>query len=359
MSVYLPDTVVALGNTSVKFGRFSGLRGRRRVEYLSSRKIGTPPFRSPLVGAESIASESDITRGISEMMGESKCKGGDCLVLVPDSMCVLKVLHLALKDRQEELDDEIARELSTLLPGDIVDWTFTRAIVGIHSKRNLAMVVAGLTENLDEIYRVISKTGLNPVCFDAMVPENLNLFHEYLELPLNRDRSIGILSVRSRGSVLSIFKNGYLRQVQTVAIGGVNFTTSLSTNLNISMADAEEVKKSGVIFLPKFTEEQKEVANFKALRPMVEEFCRVVFGSMENYFSTYDEFRVDEVLLLGAGAQMRNFEVTLSHYLNTSVISGTPVVKGAPDIDLSGMPDEALAEFCALLGTQKRVEGQP
>lgn len=356
MNSYLPDTVVAIGNTSVKFGRFSGSKGKRRIDYLSSRKISSPPFRSPLVGTESISSESDILRGISEMMGESKVKGGDCLVLVPDSMCVMKVLQVPLKDKQDELDDEICGQLSTLLPGELADWTFTRAIVGMHSKRNLALVVASLTGNLDEVYRVICKSGLNPVCFDAMVPETLNLFTEYLELPLNRDRSVGILAIKSKGSVLSVFKNGYLRQVQTVAIGGVNFTSSLSTNLNISAADAEEIKKNGAVFLPKFTEEQKEVANFKALRPIAEEFCRVVFGSMENYFSTFDEFRVDEILLLGAGGLIRNFEIALSHYLNTSVIQGSPIVRGVPELDLSGMPDDALAEFCALLGTQKRVE---
>ncbi|PKK90675.1 MAG: hypothetical protein CVV64_07270 [Candidatus Wallbacteria bacterium HGW-Wallbacteria-1] len=355
MKGFLPNLVLSVGNSSVKAAIFEGTRGNRRVLQTLSVKTGSTLFQNPIAREESLTNFQELVDAISKLRKQISGKVGDCLLQLSDSFCIERVVQLGLRKTTQESTEELEREVGKILPEPVGKYNLSHMIVGVYSKLNLALAVATMKHNMDQIIKAAVKAGFNPVMVSPKTPDNLNLFHEFVSLPGNQDRTIAIVRISHRSSTISIFRNACLRHVQNIAIGGHDFSKTLAQGLKISLKNAEEIKRGEVIFLPQFAQEQNGVSNFIAIKPALEELVRSLFGALEQYFQSFDDNRIDQVLIMGAGSRIPNLEVALSHYLNAPVMRAVSLVKGVPELDISAVPDDVIDEFGPLLGTQKRI----
>jgi Tfp pilus assembly PilM family ATPase len=176
-----------------------------------------------------------------------------------------------------------------------------------------------------------------------------------MEDPVRQSLNTAVLNMCSTSSSLAVFKNGMLRHVQAIAIGGENFTKTLASGLNISSDSAEKLKRDSVIFLPEESPEQKDVKSYSALLPLMQNLSRSLFSVMENYFQNFNENRIDELIVLGRAADMSNFTTGLQSLLNTKCISGALVFSKIPEINPQGLNKAIVNEYSSLLGSQKRI----
>jgi Tfp pilus assembly PilM family ATPase len=236
----------------------------------------------------------------------------------------------------EEKHELAKQEIGALLPpdSDSSAWCIEKRNIGDLHANSLVLLAAIQRGNVLSVGTEVQTRGPNPVCVDMGLLNAINVFHDYLISSENLEKNIGILNFGHTASSVAIFKQGKLTTVHTrtigadasMLVGGKNFTDKIKEHFKLSEDEAEEYKKNEVFFLPEFVPEQDKIANYQVIKPVFGELVRGVFTITEHYVARFREFKVDEVIITGGGANFSNIDIVLGGHLNTQVKQGADIV---------------------------------
>ncbi|MDD5091554.1 MAG: pilus assembly protein PilM [Candidatus Wallbacteria bacterium] len=308
-----------LGHSSHKIVRLSAIEG---ATYALDSYTITPHECNISLPALSESSFDDI-RAISASLRQALesmgLKKGKMAVVLPDNFVLSKIISLRGPLDPDNTKEQIRSKLQAVLPLPLDKFNLSYQVVGEYNKKYIVVAEVILERHTQEIEKLVHKLGFVPVMIDCSCFTGQNLFNEYLESGLNRNKNMAFFHLGHSCFTVLVFKNGELRLSITKNIGVANFIDELSRNRQLIPKQALKIMRKETIFLPEITEEQENVENYAAIRESVAEIIRHVFAFFEYYLDRFHETRIDEIIAGGGGINMTNFLPFLQNYLNIPV----------------------------------------
>lgn len=336
------------------FGRFQSVLdiGSRYLKAVKARQVGKLKYQVTsykLVDApsdrvfkpdvnEALEIPATFGRCLSQLVKESGNDKDNVLLLFPDYGFLVNMATLPSKATDEEKHEQAKQEIVGLLPSDanVSTWAIEKRAIGDLHANTLVLLAAIKRANVLQIGTEIQNRGPNPITVDMGLLNAVNVFHDYLVQAENLERNIGILNFGHEASSLVVFKQGKVTTIHTrmigtgaessLIVGGRAFTKRIMEHFKLGEEEAEEYKKNEVFFLPEFVPEQDKIANYQVIKPIFGELVKGLFTITEHYVARFREFKVDEIILTGGGANFSNIDVVLGGHLNTVVRQGADLV---------------------------------
>jgi Tfp pilus assembly PilM family ATPase len=334
----VPQFTVDLGSRSVKAVSAKYL-GKNRFQV--SRQIMVDAPDEELFKSDPKA-DMEIPAGYHRVFGEvvrSAGLGAKYVVLLyPDFAFNVKVLPISSKVNDQEKNAAIEQELKTWVAADAerAEWITQLKEPGKLHNDLLVLISMLKRRSVMELGTVFQKLGAYPVVIDLGLLSAINVFSDYLDDPANKDKNIGVLNFGHHASSIAIFKDGTMaafhsRGLSTeghseLLMGGKAFTKRIMEHFKLPEYDAEAYKREEVFFLPEFVPEQDKITNYQVIKPVFGELVKGLFAITENYMAFFREFKVDEIILTGGGANFSNIDVVLGGHLNIFIKKGSQVV---------------------------------
>jgi len=222
---------------------------------------------------------------------------------------------------------------------------------------------------LEENIRILKDIGIRPMVIN-IIPDALgNLIKEIAK----EANCVAVLDMGVKESVFSVYKKGLLQFSRQIPIGGEQFTQVIMKTMvtlgmkNVTEESAEKVKRQcGIpleeeVFLEYFTDfgviKGNQIA--VALRPLLERFNTEINRTINYYYRTFRENKIDCLYLTGGSSRLKNIDRLLNFNLqNINIgtiekLNPLSVVKGWMDSGVSRyelVMEEAAPHLSAVLG---------
>jgi type IV pilus assembly protein PilM len=133
----------------------------------------------------------------------------------------------------------------------------------------------------------------------------------------NDKSAIVLVDTGARSSNISIIDQGYVRVTHNLEIGGTELTERISQNMNISLEEAEELKKTGQA--QKF--ELEEITH-SVLDIIINEIKKIV-----NHYQTKYNRKIEKCILVGGGIGLPGLVDYFTPKLGLEVSIGNPFAR--------------------------------
>lgn len=333
-----PQVVIDIGSRHFKAVQARYL-GKSRFQVSSHHLVDAPDeelFKGDPKADIEIASAHH--RAFQELVKGAGIASKYAILLYPDFAYQLKILPVSSKSSPQDREAAVESEMKSWLTADAdrSEWVSEVHEPGKLHNDTLMFLAMLRKRHVSEIGNIFQKLGTYPVVVDVALLNAINVFSDYLEAPENKDRNIGILNFGHYASSLALYKDGVMTAVHSRGIsseghadllmGGKAFTKRIMEHFKLPEYDAEAYKREEVFFLPEFVPEQDKITNYQVIKPVFGELVKGLFAITENYMAFFREFKVDEIIMTGGGANFSNIDVVLGGHLNIYIKKGSSIV---------------------------------
>ena len=248
-----------------------------------------------------ILDKKKLTEKIKKVISQAKIKSNQVVLSLPESKVFIHIFQTPKGLKGKTLKYAIAFEAPKIIPLEQQKIYWDCQIVSSLPKatQQSVLYVATFKKIINGYIDVLNEIGLKPVVFEM---ESIALGRALLE-SIKPQNSLVIVDIGARTTNINIFnKNKELRWTSSVSVAGNQFTKAISEKLNISLDQAEELKKEQGL-----NEGSKTVLILqKELQPIIQEIKEILH---------YYKEQIDEIFLAGGSAQIPDIVPYLS--LNT------------------------------------------
>src|SRR6202011_2903010 len=160
-------------------------------------------------------------------------------------------------------------------------------------------------------------------------------------------QNVAVINVGAASTSINITKGGHVPFTRNVPIGGNAITKAIANGLNVSMEDAEKMKREKARILS-----QQDTGPvpptvtriFNVITPPLTELVTEIHKSLDYFRTRFRGETIEAVLLGGGTARLTNLDAFLSHEL------GLPVTVANP-LEISGFnPADFPADYLKEIG---------
>lgn len=216
-----------------------------------------------------------------------------------------------------ELTKAVSVEAEKIIPWRTQD-VFFDFILKKTTDMNRVIYVAAPKKLVDDYVAAFKSAGLNLTVVGA---ESLSLGCALLPTNVNHGATL-ILDVGARVANISIFdKNNLLALSSSAPIAGEVFSADIARDKNISLPEAEELKKKTADILDP---QNKTVypSLWKSINDLAQEARKAIV-----YFEKKQGQIIEAVILCGGSSLIKGMETALAARLDKKVIAGDSIVK--------------------------------
>jgi type IV pilus assembly protein PilM len=255
-----------------------------------------------------ILSKSRLAEKIEELLEGAqfkKSKTTEVILSLPESRAFLHVFELPVNISVKELPGALESEVAKTIPIDVSKSYSDFRVVSKGIGNQEVLYVAAHKNIVDDYLEVMEKVGLNPVALDMESASIVRTFKN----EMSQEGAVLILDIGARTTILTVFDEGTIRVSSTIKKAGDFFTKSISEKLNISMQEAEKLKR---IYGMDETKEGGRLVFVmqEALRDIVDKTKKIV-----DFYENKSKRKVKKVLLMGGSSLMRG----LTSYLESNL----------------------------------------
>lgn len=347
----LPDLVIDIGHQNVKILQIQvGKKGGVRVV-----KAGI----EPLIAAEGDEEDSQYQRmqeTIPILMQRLGIKGKRAIVSLPGRSAFTRRLRVPLV-RGRQLKRIVQYEARQHIPFPLdqvnLDYQVTESAGGDLAELEINLV-AIRREIADAYAKSLKKCGIRP---DIIEVSPLSIYNAYAATPhRSKDEVTAVVSIGASSTDIVIEQNGVMQFMRSAPVAGYSLTKLLAKSLDISLEQAEQIKKRPT---SEFTESEEGVSAEKVSSVLEKGFEQIVTEirrSFDFYVSQPDALPVTRVFLCGGTVHMEGSVEFLEDRLGVPVkfLDGTEV----EGLQFPEEFREMLKYETALAGMAARVEGK-
>jgi len=262
-----------------------------------------------------ILDSEKLIEKVKEVISAARTKTSQVILALPESKVFSHIINLPKNLKDEELKNAIISEATKALPLEQKDIHWDYQVISYSDEKNQQNIlyIGTLKKIIDDYINVLSNSGLEPVAFEI---ESLALSRALLKKPKTKN-SILIVDIGARTTNINIFDNySNLKLTSAVPVAGYHFTKAISEFLNISLKEAEKIKRKYG-----FGEEKKEIRSVleKEISPIINEIKKI-----SRYYDQGLEQsqKPMEILLVGGSALLPKITDFLSLNLGLKVNLG-------------------------------------
>jgi len=258
-----------------------------------------------------------LSETLKEFISQKKIKTKDVAISLAGHSSVM-VKRIPLPEMsEEELSESIRFEAEQYIPFPIDEVSLDFQILGPRPEAGQmdVIIVAAKKDVMNEYISVLKDAGLNPVVVDVAAFALSNMYELNYEIEPNK--VVALFNIGASTLNMCIVMGGLPVLARDSSAGSNIITEALQREFHLSYDDAELLKKGAT--LQTVSLEEAEPVIISAADEIFEEVAR----SIEYYRSQGGE-EVQEIILSGGCALIRNFSQALSDRLGLEVRIAEP-----------------------------------
>lgn len=243
---------------------------------------------------------------------------------------------------EDELESAVKYQVQEFIPIPIDDAIVGYEVVdeymtGEEERMQTVLLAAAHREMIQTFIDAVGGAGLIPVAVElkafAIARSLVKKEYQFLEEEGESPGSICIINIGAGICNICVVKEGTPRFVRMLMRGGDFFTKMLCDHLDLSPAEAEEIKRG----------RSSDAEANALLQREIQAFVGEIRRSLEYYISQTQERDLSKVILSGSGSKMINLPLELNGGLRLPIEIGHPL----QNLQLGKLPysPEELAEL--------------
>ncbi|PCI27731.1 hypothetical protein COB55_05235 [Candidatus Wolfebacteria bacterium] len=352
---------IDIGSSAIKIVQLRREKGAAVLETYGTLALG--PYAKREIGQATNLSQSQKVEAIKNLMREARVTSKDAGTAIPFSSSLMSLIDMPALD-EAELARIVPIEARKYIPVPISEVEFDWWV--IPKQNNLpteyennkpqtetkeaanfgrvdVLIVAIHKETIANYNAIISKSGMKSSFFEIEV---FSAVRSVLEQNLE---PVMVVDMGAGATKLYIVESGVVRGSHIINRGSQDLTLSVAQSHNISVAQAEELKRSVGLGISEDGKDLKTVIE-TALSYMLLESKRI----LESYGRKHNTV-VSKVVLTGGGSVLKGL---LGHaqkeFGDTKVVLGDPFSKVETPAFIRGVLTETGPEFAVALGLALR-----
>jgi len=225
--------------------------------------------------------------------------------------------NLSEKEIEAAIPFEAKKYVPLPISEVVLDWSIIESSGQQKQKGIQVLLIAVTKEIINDYQKIIQLAGLN---LSALESETFSLSRTLVG---NDKSAIILIDGGARSVSVSIVDNGYIRMISNLEMGGLKLTKTISQQMNISLEEAEKLKKS-------LSSSQSAGQQSAQLKEVVHSVLDAVIFEIrkliESYQTKYDR-KVEKCILVGGGLHVPGFVEYFINKLGLEVSLGEPFAR--------------------------------
>ncbi|MCE5195020.1 MAG: pilus assembly protein PilM [Nitrospiraceae bacterium] len=264
------------------------------------------PVPTEIIVDGAIIDSLRLAEALKELIERSRIKSKDAVVGISGHASVI-IKRISLPEMSEEdLAESIKFEAEQYIPFDIEDVNLDFQILGPREEQGQmdVLLVAVKKDIINEYVTVVKEAGLNPVIVDVDAFSLENMYEVNYEIEPNKN--VALVNIGASTINMNILKGGISVFTRDSATGSNLHSEAIQKAFSVSYEIAERLKKGETV--EGVTPNDAYAAMASATEDIINEIAR----SLDYYKSTTVHEEINEVILSGGGALVRDFSKHLS-----------------------------------------------
>ncbi len=172
---------------------------------------------------------------------------------------------------------------------------------------------------VDSYTSMLEKAGLAPIALEI---EAMAISRAIVPHDTAPEEAVGLLDIGATRSSLVIFDGGSVQMSISIPISGIEITRTVSSLLNVSMEDAEVLKRECGL-----DADRCEDKMWKILLPLIDDMTAKIRNALRFYRIGFPQGKkIEKLYLCGGGALFKEIDTVLSRKLTIKVRRGNPLI---------------------------------
>lgn len=349
---------IDIGASSIKIVQIKKEAGRAVLETYGSLSLG--PYAEGQVGQVVPIAEEQLVMALGDLLKESNTTTKNCALSIPASSSLVFLMELPPTVAEKDLTGIIQTEARKYIPVPVTEVSLDWWVIPkrpqdgltddspkpteqqIKDEKTKVLVAAIHNDTLNKYQGLVTDAKLQTDFFEIEMFSNLRAV-------IGQDLSnIMIVDIGASKTKISIVDRGVIQDFHIINKASQDITTALSVGLQVTFAEAEEMKKRfGLEDNPKYPK-AREITQ-STLEYIFFEINNVVL----NYEKKYNK-SVGKVILTGGGVMLKGFMDLAPKKFNTGISLGNPFSKIQSPAFLEQVLAESGPEFGVAAGLALR-----
>lgn len=267
-----------------------------------------------------IMNEKEMVKQINRAFNApqfGKVTSRNVVASIPESKAFVRVMQIP-KMTEEQAANAVPFEAEQYIPMPLdqvyLDWQ----IIGEKEGKMDVLVSACPKDYVDNLLRIMKLAGLQPVAFEVESAACARA----LVSPDKKDKAILIMDMDTYRTSLINVEDGYLKFTSSVPIAGEAFSQSIASARNISLEDAEIIKRTVGL------DDSRAYQDVKAA--LAEVIDRLILEVLSNirFHDEHSPKPIGQIILCGGSAKLLHLNSylyqKLSQYSQIDILLGNP-----------------------------------
>lgn len=346
---------IDIGSSSIKVVELKRQGGKALLQTYGELSLG--PYAKTEIGRATNLPPEEIGKALIDLLRECKAVSKSCAMAIPFPSSLISMMELPAAS-QKDLATIVPIEARKYIPvpiGEVtLDWSviprpkdspnFTNEEDKDLSKKDKidVMTVAIHNDTINRFQKIVQTAGLQASFFE------IEIFSTVRALLGEDPTPVMILDMGAASTKLYIIERGVIRSSHTVNRGAQDLTLSLSTAMNITVEQAELLKRN--LVSPRQGQEVTMQSVFKTtLDYIFSEADRLILTYERKYNKT-----LNRIYVVGGGVKLKGFIDDARTGLDADVLPGDPFSKVETPAFLESMLNVTGPEFTVAVGVALR-----
>lgn len=292
--------------------------GNHSIKVIEVQNLNSQPILTNFAIFESdklrldLNDEDNINFYISKLKSyfeEVPFQNKEVILSLPDTD-VFVTTKILPKMSLSELKNYIPLQGADIFPENVSNLTFDAKIISELENNQMEVLLVGARKiKVEKYLEIVKRSGLTPKLFEPKSISNARIIDEDLV-----NKAFLILDFGYNSTNLQISMNKIPKFIKSISIGSNTFNKALSQNLNLSLLQAEEYKKTYGM-TPGIAEDRI----FNYLKPLADSYILDLKRSIVYFNEKNKGVEIEKIVLVGGLAKLPGFKEYLEKNLNFKV----------------------------------------
>jgi len=270
---------------------------------------------------------------LTEILRESGLRDNRAIIAISGQKVIIREIILPLME-DKELMSGVMWEAPKYVPYDldesIIDAEKVEEFEEKDGNKMMRVLLVATPKNTVYPYmEALKKSRIIPKIVDETSSANIRAFEHCLSDKEEKDEEnliINIiLSIGASSTILTLVEKKNLKFSRNILIGGNDITKAIAKSLNITIEEAEKIKRETEIVLGPEVEEEKKNEAEKIIIRILNQIAKEVRKSLSYYKTQSQKVKYNKIILTGGSAKIKNVDKFLSEQFELPLIIGDPL----------------------------------
>ena len=270
---------------------------------------------------------------LTELIKDSGIRDNKAIIGITGQKVIVREIVFPLME-DKELMAGVMWEAPKYVPYDldesIIDAEKVEEFVEKDGNKMMRVLLVATPRSIIQPYlEVLKKARIKPKIVDVVSSANIRAFENHLSAKQEEEQDSSIvdiiLSIGSSNTNLTLVEKGNLKFTRDILVGGNDITKAIAKSLNISLDEAEKLKRETKITLDQKAEEENKNESEKIVVKILNQVTKEVRKSLSYYKTQSQKVKYNKMILSGGCANIDNITEYLSEQFEIPVVIGNPL----------------------------------